>query len=81
MSDDILIVAIIAFVVWCVIPAICVAMVAGSRKREAAAWFFYGLLCWPIALTHVLILPPLKPPKLADHSPGEHTDEDMSHIL
>ena len=34
MNDDILTVIIFAFVVWCVIPAICVAMVADSRKRE-----------------------------------------------
>ena len=80
MNDDILIVIIIALVVWCVIPAICVAMVAGSRKREAAGWFCYGLLCWPIALTHVLILPPYTPPKPFEKM-QDGADEDMSHIL
>ena len=79
MNDDILIVIIVAFVVWCVTPAICVAMVVDSRKCEVVGWFCYGLLCWPIALTHILILPPLKPPKQVGESQNEH--DDMSHIL
>jgi hypothetical protein len=33
-----------------------VAMVGKSKGRSAAPWFFYGLLLWPIALVHALLL-------------------------
>lgn len=33
-----------------------VAMVAASKGRSAVAWFFYGALIWPIALTHAILL-------------------------
>ena len=60
------------------IAAICVAKVAGSRNRKAVGWFCYGLLCWPFALSHVLILPPLSPPKPVSKPQGEHADDDMA---
>lgn len=35
------------------------AAVAGAVKgRDGVAWFFYGLLIWPVALVHALALPP-----------------------
>jgi len=44
-----------ALVVFWLIMAIIVAMVAKSRGRDAIGWFFYGLLIWPIALVHALL--------------------------
>lgn len=41
---------------WIVMGAI-VAMIAHSKGQASAAWFFYGLLIWPIALVHILIKP------------------------
>ena len=42
-------------VVWIVL-AVVVAMVANSKGRGPVLWFFYGLLVWPIALTHALLI-------------------------
>ena len=38
------------------IMAVIVAMIAGSKKRSAIGWFFYGFLLWPIALAHILLV-------------------------
>lgn len=38
-----------------IIMALIVAMVANNRGRSPYPWFFYGLLIWPIALTHILL--------------------------
>jgi hypothetical protein len=35
-----------------VIPA----MIAKSKGRNAASWWLYGLLIWPIALVHSLLI-------------------------
>ena len=44
---------------WCwIMAAICVAIVAHSKGREAFGWFCYGLLMWPVALTHILVSEP-----------------------
>jgi hypothetical protein len=40
---------------WAIMAGV-VAMVANSKGRSAALWFGYGLLIWPIALTHALLL-------------------------
>lgn len=39
---------------WLVMAAIC-AMIASSKGRSAAGFFFYGLLLWPVALVHALL--------------------------
>tara|TARA_B100000683_G_scaffold213553_1_gene208507 strand:- start:674 stop:1138 length:465 start_codon:yes stop_codon:yes gene_type:complete len=39
---------------WIIMGAI-TAMVAKSKGKSAFAWFVYGLLLWPIALTHALL--------------------------
>ena len=38
------------------VMAVIVALVAKSRGQSAVAWFLYGLLIWPIALVHALLL-------------------------
>lgn len=38
------------------IMAIIVAMVANSKNRSWFPWFLYGLVIWPIALVHALIV-------------------------
>jgi hypothetical protein len=38
---------------------IIVAMIANSKGKSAVSWFFYGLLIWPIALVHALLLKPM----------------------
>ena len=39
------------------LAACIVGAVAGSRGRSGFGWFLYGLLLWPLALIHVLVLP------------------------
>jgi hypothetical protein len=33
-----------------------VAILANSKGRRAGAWFLYGLLAWPIALIHIIVI-------------------------
>lgn len=40
-----------------ILGAVVVASAASSRGRSGLGWFIYGLLLWPIALIHVLVLP------------------------
>jgi len=42
---------------WLIMAGI-VALVANSKGKSAGPWFLYGLLIWPIALVHVLVTPP-----------------------
>ena len=49
----------IVVIVAIVIPATCVAIIANSKNRSAVGWFFYGVLVWPVALTHVIVAPRL----------------------
>lgn len=44
-------------VLFCLLMAAIVAIVAGSKGRSVLAWGLYGVLVWPIALVHVLLLP------------------------
>lgn len=39
---------------WLVMGGV-VAIIANSKGKSALAWFFYGLLIWPIALVHILV--------------------------
>ncbi|BBK30281.1 zinc ribbon protein [Stella humosa] len=58
--------------IWLVMGAI-VAMIASSKGRSAGAWFFYGVLVWPIALVHILLTP--RPTAVADErvmATGDH---------
>lgn len=47
----------VELIVFWVMMAIVTAMVAGSRGRSPIGFFFYGLLLWPVALTHALVSP------------------------
>lgn len=40
-----------------VVAAFIVAMAAPARGRSPVGWFIYGLVLWPLALIHVLVLP------------------------
>lgn len=40
-----------------IIGAFICAGAASSRGRSSFGWFLYGLLLWPLALIHVLVLP------------------------
>jgi len=42
----------------CGVFALIVAMVAGSKGRSGIAWFLYGLVLWPVALVHALLIKP-----------------------
>lgn len=44
-------------VFWLIMAGI-VALIASSKGKDAAGWFFYGLLIWPIALVHILVSSP-----------------------
>ncbi|MFH1914641.1 MAG: zinc ribbon domain-containing protein [Pseudomonadota bacterium] len=46
------------YAIFFLIMAIVVAMIANSKGRYAFGWFLYGLLLWPIALVHALLLKP-----------------------
>ncbi|CAN7333670.1 HIRAN domain-containing protein [Bosea sp. LjRoot90] len=50
--------------------AIVTAMVASSRGRSALGFFFYGLLVWPIALTHALLSPKPSEQSSPGYAPG-----------
>lgn len=39
---------------WLIMAAI-VAMIASSKGYSGGGWFVYGLLIWPIALVHILV--------------------------
>lgn len=38
------------------VMATIVAIVAVNKNRPGLGWFFYGLLFWPIALVHALVM-------------------------
>lgn len=42
-------------IIWVVMSAV-VAIVADSKGLDWPAWFFYGLMLWPIALTHAIVM-------------------------
>lgn len=59
-----------------IIAAIITAMIAYSKGRNAFLWLLYGLLIWPVALVHILLvkggqdtLAPSGPPKQATTHP------------
>lgn len=56
-------------IVWFIMGAL-VAMVANSKGRNAALWFVYGFLVWPIALIHASRLKGDEPPTIDNHPPG-----------
>ncbi len=41
-------------ILWLVMGGV-VAIIANSKGKNAVAWFIYGALIWPIALTHILV--------------------------
>lgn len=41
-------------VFWLLMAAV-VAIVANSKGRNAFLWFLYGFLIWPIALVHIIV--------------------------
>lgn len=40
-------------VVFWIVMALVVAVIAGTKGRNGFGWFFYGLAIWPVALAHV----------------------------
>ena len=44
------------WVIFWLIMAVIVGMVANSKGRSFFLWFLYGLLIWPIGLTHAILL-------------------------
>lgn len=48
--------AFVWWVVWWVVMGLIVALVARSKGRSGVGWFFYGLLIWPVALVHILVI-------------------------
>ena len=43
------------FGLWFIMAIVC-AMIAAKKGRSAVGFFFYGLIMWPIALVHALLL-------------------------
>ena len=43
---------------WLVMAAI-VAVIASAKGRGPVGWFVYGFLIWPVALIHVLVVSPV----------------------
>lgn len=41
-------------VLWLIMGGV-VALIAKSKGKDAVIWFLYGVLIWPIALTHALV--------------------------
>lgn len=59
-------------VFWLVMAGV-VAIVANSKGKSPLAWFFYGFLIWPIALVHILVTKPAAQP-----SPPPPVEETIS---
>lgn len=47
----------VAIILIWLIAGIIIAAAAVGRGRSGVAWFLYGMLFWPLALVHLLILP------------------------
>ncbi|WP_203529686.1 hypothetical protein [Pseudodesulfovibrio sp. JC047] len=54
------------FIIAAIIMPIIVGMIANSKGRSWILWFLYGLILWPIALVHALVLKPLMPKTKGD---------------
>lgn len=39
-----------------IVGAVAAAVAGAAKGRSAVAWFFYGLLIWPVAIVHALCL-------------------------
>ncbi len=50
------------FVLWFMMGGV-VAVIAHSKRFDTTAWFLYGALIWPVALTHVIVKPAAPPSK------------------
>lgn len=44
------------FTAWLLL-AIVVALIAIEKRRNGVRWFIYGMLAWPVALPHILVMP------------------------
>lgn len=53
---------VIIFPIWLIL-AVIVALIAIDKGRDGVRWFLYGMLAWPLALPHILLLrrPPTDP--------------------
>jgi hypothetical protein len=60
----------VGYAIFFLIMAVIVAMVANSKGRYAFGWFFYGLLIWPIALVHALLLKRVEPQRIQTEGDG-----------
>lgn len=40
-----------------VLMGLVVAIVASSKGRSGFAWFLYGVVIWPVALVHAIVMP------------------------
>jgi hypothetical protein len=43
------------WIVFWIVMALVVAVVASGKGRSGVGWFFYGLLLWPVALAHICV--------------------------
>lgn len=50
-------------VLFWIVMALAVAVVASTKGRSGFGWFFYGLLIWPVALAHVAFIRRLDGPE------------------
>lgn len=48
---------VLVFVAWLIMAGV-VAMVASNKGWSGFGWFLYGLIIWPVALVHVLVMKP-----------------------
>jgi hypothetical protein len=59
------------WIVFWIVMALVVAVVASGKGRSGIGWFFYGLLLWPVALAHICVLRRPEPARaIADTAPA-----------
>lgn len=47
-----------SILIFWIVMAVVVAMIANSKGRNPGGWFVYGFLLWPVALVHILVASP-----------------------
>lgn len=65
-------------VIFLIILGVVVGMIANHKGRDFVPWFFYGLVLFPIGLTHAILLQPLKEPRRTLQQQGKLLTDALS---
>lgn len=69
------------FIFWVIMAIIC-GMVASSKGSSFLAFFFYGLVIWPIALVHAILMRSTAPaPVMKGHSGSSALPKKVAGVI